>query len=240
MRTTVIETAQALAEALRHTHAQLTTIRNDLNALIGLKVDEVNTLARQIADLNKQIVTIKAAGMSPNDLLDRRDLLLDELGKIVAIEVEPVTVDRGGETYDTGAVKVKLREVTVTIDSEPVPVVLVDWDDQAKSAVVKDLKVEETSDPLLGTPIYRVYWLGDDDQETLPPDKLYGELGGLFYARDDLLRDEYLTKLDDFATALASEVNAVHAGGRGLDGDTGRPFFVKDAEGSVQDQLHQV
>ncbi|MBC7336931.1 MAG: flagellar hook-associated protein FlgK, partial [Clostridia bacterium] len=127
VRTTVIETAQALAEALRHTYRQLETIRSDLNYLIKLKVDEINTLARQIADLNKQIVTIKAAGMSPNDLLDRRDLLLDELGKIVAIEVEPVTVDRGGETYDTGAVKVKLREVTVTIDSEPVPVVLVDW-----------------------------------------------------------------------------------------------------------------
>ncbi|MBC7346628.1 MAG: flagellar hook-associated protein FlgK [Clostridia bacterium] len=99
VRTTVIETAQALAEALRHTHAQLTTIRNDLNALIGLKVEEVNTLARQIADLNKQIVTIKAAGISPNDLLDRRDLLLDELSKLVEITVTE---------NDSGAIAVKL------------------------------------------------------------------------------------------------------------------------------------
>lgn len=83
VRTTVVETATALTEAMRHTYQQLETIREDLNQIMEIKVIEVNSLARQIADLNKQIKDIQAAGDQPNDLMDQRDKLLDELARIV-------------------------------------------------------------------------------------------------------------------------------------------------------------
>jgi flagellar hook-associated protein 1 FlgK len=228
VRTTVIETAQALAEALRHTHAQLTTIRNDLNELIRLKVDEINTLARQIADLNQQIFTVKAAGMSPNDLLDRRDLLLEELAKIAAIEVEPVLIEQGEEKFDTGAARVKLRDARVNGQQ----VVLVEWDEQAKKAVALGLVSVETPEPGTGAKVYELYWSKDQNQ-ALAHDEFGGELSGLLYSRDNLLRDEYLEQLDQFARALASEVNGVHDDGRGLDGSTGLHFFASQAGGSA-------
>ncbi|GAF26458.1 MAG: flagellar hook-associated protein 1 [Moorella sp. (in: firmicutes)] len=88
VRTTVVETANALAEAFRHSAAQLETIDNDIVQNIELKVKEVNSLAQQIADLNGQIKNIVAAKDQPNDLMDQRDLLLDQLSKIVKINVK--------------------------------------------------------------------------------------------------------------------------------------------------------
>lgn len=83
VRTTVVETASALAEAFNHSSQQLTTIQGDIDQTIELKVKEVNSLAQQIADLNGQIKNIVAAGDQPNDLIDQRDLLLDNLSKII-------------------------------------------------------------------------------------------------------------------------------------------------------------
>ncbi|MGB9919126.1 MAG: flagellar hook-associated protein FlgK [Moorellales bacterium] len=222
VRTTVIETAQSLAEALRHTHQQLTNLRSDLNDLIALKVEEINTLARQIADLNQQIFTITVAGISPNDLLDRRDLLLDQLSKIVAITVEPVTIDRGSQTVDTGAVRVKLREAQVS----GTPVELVGWDEGRSSARVEGLEARS------GTDGYEVYWLGDTSAP-VPQQDLGGELTGLFYARDDVLLHEYLDQLDRFAQALAAGVNNQHQGGFDYNGIEGGAFFVDDEGGTV-------
>ncbi|MEW8959046.1 MAG: flagellar hook-associated protein FlgK [Moorella sp. (in: firmicutes)] len=88
VRTTVVETASALAEAFNHSAQQLETIINDIDQSIELKVTEVNSLARQIADLNVQIKNIIAAGDQPNDLLDQRDLLLDNLSKIIDFQIE--------------------------------------------------------------------------------------------------------------------------------------------------------
>jgi len=83
IRMTVVETATALAEAFNHSARQLLGIISDINQTVELKVKEINSMARQIADLNGQIVAIKAAGDQPNDLMDQRDLLLDKLSKII-------------------------------------------------------------------------------------------------------------------------------------------------------------
>jgi flagellar hook-associated protein 1 FlgK len=231
VRTTVIETAQALAEALRHTHQQLTTLRSDLNELIDLKVEEINTLARQIADLNQQIFTITAAGMSPNDLLDRRDLLLDQLGKIVAITVEPVTIDHGGQTVDTGAVRVRLQSGYIDADADSVydpgeEVTIVDW---GAKAFVHELQVGEDGG---------IEWQKKDvagNDVGLPQDvagALGGELEGLLYARDILVQG-YLSDLNQFASGLAGVVNTQHRRGLGLDQLGDRDFFVAGTGGSV-------
>ncbi|KYH32697.1 flagellar hook-associated protein FlgK [Neomoorella mulderi] len=88
VRTTVVETASALAEAFNHSAQQLETIIADIDQTIELKVTEINSIAQQIADLNGQIKNIVAAGDQPNDLMDQRDLLLDRLSKIVRINVQ--------------------------------------------------------------------------------------------------------------------------------------------------------
>ena len=58
-------------------------------------VTQVNELTKQIADLNKQIVKSQALGDNPNDLLDRRDLLVGKLSTLIDITIR--TNDPAGE-----------------------------------------------------------------------------------------------------------------------------------------------
>lgn len=83
VRTTVVETATALTEAMRHTYQQLEALKANLVTTLEIKVAELNNLAGQIAQLNKQIASVKIAGDNPNDLLDQRDLLLDKIASVV-------------------------------------------------------------------------------------------------------------------------------------------------------------
>ncbi len=52
-----------------------------------------------------------------------------------------------------------------------------------------------------------------------------GEIGGLLYARDTAI-PKYLNELDTLAAGLVAEVNALHQAGFGLDGVSGRDFFL--------------
>jgi len=52
-----------------------------------------------------------------------------------------------------------------------------------------------------------------------------GKLSGWIEARDVIVVD-YLNRLDLLATTLMSELNTIHSGGYGLDGNTSRDFFT--------------
>jgi flagellar hook-associated protein 1 FlgK len=84
-RAIVRQRAVALADSFRRDYQSLIDQRAQLNQLVSLKVNEVNTLARQVADLNEQIAKVKAVGDHPNDLQDRRDQLIEEIAKLVNI-----------------------------------------------------------------------------------------------------------------------------------------------------------
>jgi len=107
VRAVVVQRGAALADAFNHIHKQLTELREDVNAFVQVKVNEINSIAQQLADLNQQILSITIAGKQPNDLLDKRDLLLDELSKIVDITVNydqygMVSVQLGGRPLVQG------------------------------------------------------------------------------------------------------------------------------------------
>lgn len=86
-RSTVLERGKTLAETFNYLDRQLQSLQSDLDSTIKVKVDEVNSFARQIADLNQQIQKIEVTGQRANDLRDKRDLLLDQLSKDVNIQV---------------------------------------------------------------------------------------------------------------------------------------------------------
>lgn len=88
VRRVLAERGQAVADAFQHTYKQLTELRADMNANVRIKVDEINSIAAQIAELNGKISMIKNTGQQANDLEDKRDLLLDQLSEIVNIEVK--------------------------------------------------------------------------------------------------------------------------------------------------------
>lgn len=87
-RRAVVERGRTLIDSIHERYQRLSGIREMADQDIGIVIKQVNDLSRQIAALNVEIVKVKALGDSPNDLLDRRDLLVEKLGKLV-----PVTTD---------------------------------------------------------------------------------------------------------------------------------------------------
>jgi len=79
LRYALRQSARTLADSFRNTVERLQSIRLSIDAGIQSRVEEVNTLGREIGELNRQISVALAEGRAPNDLLDRRDLLLDRL-----------------------------------------------------------------------------------------------------------------------------------------------------------------
>ena len=62
-------------------------IQTDINDEIKIKVDAINNAAQEIASLNSQINTIEVGGLNKaNDLRDKRDLVIDNLSKIIDVE----------------------------------------------------------------------------------------------------------------------------------------------------------
>lgn len=87
VRSVVIQRGLATAEAFNHSYSQLQDLRSDVNEQVKIKIGEVNSMATQIADLNKQIMAVAAAGKQPNDLKDKRDWLVQQLSELADVRV---------------------------------------------------------------------------------------------------------------------------------------------------------
>jgi flagellar hook-associated protein 1 FlgK len=87
VRASLVGQAQTLASTIQQSYQQLQTIQASLNQQFGSQVGAINALTSQIAVLNSQIVQALAAGQQPNDLMDQRDQLVDQLSGLVQITV---------------------------------------------------------------------------------------------------------------------------------------------------------
>jgi flagellar hook-associated protein 1 FlgK len=82
LRYTLRETAVTLTDTLRENAQRLQSVRLAMDVGIGARVEEVNALARDIAEYSRQISVAQAEHRAANDLRDRRDLLLDRLAAL--------------------------------------------------------------------------------------------------------------------------------------------------------------
>jgi flagellar hook-associated protein 1 len=86
----VVAAGEQLARAFNELSTQLTTVSTQVgeqyNSLTGPS-GEVEDFANQLAQLNGQIKLAEEAGQPPNNLLDRRDLLLDKLSTLANVTV---------------------------------------------------------------------------------------------------------------------------------------------------------
>ena len=87
-RTAVLQRGRTLVDGIQNHFHNLQRLQTQVNSDIEITVARVNELSRQIAALNGDIVRVKAQGDNPNDLMDRRDLLVDRLASIIDITVE--------------------------------------------------------------------------------------------------------------------------------------------------------
>ncbi|AEF85011.1 flagellar hook-associated protein FlgK [Treponema primitia ZAS-2] len=87
-REAVLERGKTMVDAIHDRYRGLKGLQDMVNQDIQLTVGRVNDLSKQIAGLNKEIQKVRAQGDNPNDLLDRRDLLVDKLSSIIDVTVD--------------------------------------------------------------------------------------------------------------------------------------------------------
>lgn len=107
LRDNLLDDSRSLAEGISQRWTQLTQLRRDQNLTIEQRVKDVNDLADEVARLNGEISRVISVGEQPNDLLDKRDLALDQLAKLSGATStlqanNEVVVSIGGHVLVTG------------------------------------------------------------------------------------------------------------------------------------------
>lgn len=194
-RAVVLQRAIVLTETISHTRSQLGALRDNMNNVVGVRVKEINSLATRIGELNDQIVKVNAAGYQPNDLLDKRDQLLQELSEITNIE---------SVADHHGAVTVSISGATLV---------------QHNQIFELEIRSERTD----YVPVYdraEVVWQGSGSAALISG----GELGGIIHFRDNEVQN-FIDKLNDWTANLINDVNSIHEEGFDLNNETGNAFF---------------
>jgi flagellar hook-associated protein 1 FlgK len=179
-----------LAADIRGLDQQVRTSRSEINDQIRSKVDEINRLTREIADLNVRIILAEGGGASASDavgLRDRRQRNLSLLSQI--IDVRSVEQETGGINVFAGGEFLVFDSLSRDVVAEAV---------SDRGLRIYELRVAETDSVLKASG---------------------GELGGLVAARDQILGG-FLDQLNDFTGTFINEFNRVYSGGQGLSGYT--------------------
>ncbi len=103
---------KSLTEYFNNMYTSLEKLQIDANNEIQNKVNEVNSIAAEIATLNKQINTIEINGVKANELRDKRNLLVDQLSKIVDVKVTEIPI------YTNDAQVIKMMEAEGSVGNE--------------------------------------------------------------------------------------------------------------------------
>jgi flagellar hook-associated protein 1 FlgK len=204
-REVLISISENLTAIFNQKHADLESSQQGLDANIEGAVEEVNRLVAQIADLNQKIIDIELNGASANEYRDQRDLALKELSELIDIS-----------TFEdaNGAVKVTLNGGLTLVDG------------------ISHRSLSTQINPATG--LLDVLWVGSDGSTMDITSSISGgKLLGWLEVRDVAIPD-YLTRLNDLASTLMQEVNALHSAGFGLDESTGYDFFTGTDASDIQ------
>ncbi len=98
-RSVVFERGAQLSQTFKDLSEDLSQVTQELNGSIGGSVSEVNDILQKIADLNPQIISLKAKG-NANDLLDKRNELLGQLSEFM--DIRYYEKEDGNITVTTG------------------------------------------------------------------------------------------------------------------------------------------
>lgn len=114
----VRESAQALADGLNDLSKKLADLKADLTTNINVKATQATSFLSTIATLNESIFRIEGLGDNANDLRDQRDLLVDQLSKMINIQTvssdSGYTITMGGQVLVDGGTSATLTGQTLT------------------------------------------------------------------------------------------------------------------------------
>jgi len=196
-RQALLNQAHALAQQLNSYDSQISQFGSQLETQINGDVSQVNSITANIASLNQQIAAESTSGQTPNQLMDQRDLLIDQLSKLVSVKT--ATESNGsmdvyigtGQALVTGGVARKLITTPGTYDASEVGIAI----------------------------------SGGGTNADITPELSGGELGGLLSARSQVL-DPARNAIGQVSVAVATIVNQQQQSGMDLSGAQGQPMFT--------------
>ena len=196
-RQSLLSQASSLASQMSSYSQSLEQIDAEVNGRLTSAVSDINSITSSIADLNGRIATAYGStGQPPNDLLDQRDLLLDQLSEKIGINT----------------VKMADGTVNVLVGNGQSLVIGVDAMQLSTQPDVYDASRLSIVAGLPGGPV--------DVTRNLTG----GELGGVLDFRRNML-DPARNALGQLAIGVAGLVNGQQAKGMDLDGLAGTAVF---------------
>ena len=187
-RQDLVQTSSNLAERISTLAENFQQLRMELNGRIAEKVNRVNELANQLAELNARVQTADRGGGETNDLADAREVLLKEMSALVRID---------WYESDENLVHVNVGNGWPLVNGRRTNPLEASFD--SGEAGMFSLKGMDPQGH------------GRDLSKTIKS----GELQELVSLRDGTVR-HFMDKLDELAFGLANQVNKIHSDGTGL------------------------
>ncbi len=197
-RQVLLTEAETLADRFVTMNGRLEKLQAQTNSNLNDVINEINSLTGSIAESNEKIViaTGLSGGKPPNDLLDQRDQLLNQLAE--KVDVSTVAQDDGSLNVFIGNGQAIVLGTT------------------ASSLGV----VNSTLNPSLK----EITFNGPSTSVVITDNLSGGELGGnLRFAKDVLQPTQ--NQIGRLAAGLIADFNTQHQAGYDLNGNTNTPFF---------------
>lgn len=165
--------AKALTDYFNNMYGDLRDLQADVNDEIKIRADQINSIAQDLATVNKQINTIELTGSIANELRDKRDLLLDELSALVDVKTQEFPIlDQEGNPTAAHRFVVKIAGGQTLVDM-----------DQYRTLNCVARKEEEKVNQTDVDGLYDIMW-NDGVEFSLYNASMGGELRGLIEMRD--------------------------------------------------------
>ncbi|MCM1037848.1 MAG: flagellar hook-associated protein FlgK [Roseburia sp.] len=168
-----ISSVKTLTDYFNNMYGNFQNLQADVNDEIKMRTDKINSLAQELATVNKQISVIELTGVVANELRDKRGVMLDELSAIVDVKTQEIPVmDQAGN--ETGSYRFVVRIAGGQT--------LVDHDDYRQlECIARETEEKVNQSDVDG--LYDIMW-SDGIEFGLYNDSMGGELRGLIQMRD--------------------------------------------------------
>ena len=200
-RQVVLSSAESLVSRFQNIESQLQAIDSDIDVSLRENIQDINSIATTLAELNQRIVearSVASNGQDPNGLLDQRDQLILELSEIVSVQ----TLEQSNGSTD---VFIGTGQSLVVGNSA-----------QQLAAI---------NDPADSTRT-RIAYQNFGGQADITNSITGGSLSGLLEFRNEQL-GSVRNELGRIATVLAGTFNTQHRLGQTITGALGGDFFVQ-------------
>jgi flagellar hook-associated protein 1 FlgK len=211
VRQSVREATSAMVNDFHRINTEVNEVQKHIDARIEGNLSEANAAIKELAELNQRINQLSIQGGQPNDLMDRRDVVLKKLGTYMDISMH---LDKDGN-YNVDAKGI--GPVVSGNHTESFSAIRSKADGEGKPENSLDIRTTASVSPDV---THRIKG---------------GKLGALLESRDQLL-STVTNRLDELAYALTTAVNEVHEQGVTRNGTQGVSYFKKldSKEGAAQ------